>query len=278
LVVAVVAGIGFLSVPIKFDASNRFTLVFDDVEGDILVSSLDPVALEIVNIKIPSDLEVEVSGNLGKRKLGKVWEIGIQEGIGGEILSNTIVFNLGLPIMAWSDGRGFGIIEGGLWNLIKSVFSRYDSSLGVVDKVKIAVFSRKVDTVRRQTIDLRDTGLIKKTVLIDGSEGYVLTGITSAKLFSYFADYTLVEEVSYVNILDGSKDRLGKKVGKIIEILGGKVTKIDYVEDYNFRCKVLAREEKKSKIISAVFGCETSKLDVDSDFDIQILLGNKFTL
>lgn len=58
---------------------NRLVLVIHEANDDVIVSSIDPVAKEIVNIRIPGSTEIEVADNLGKWRVGKLWKLGFQE-------------------------------------------------------------------------------------------------------------------------------------------------------------------------------------------------------
>lgn len=257
---------------------NRLAIVIPQ-KSNVLLVSLDPVKREMTKILIPNDLEVEVAGNLGKRKIGNVWELGIQEKNSG-LLAKTLTTYLKTPVVGWSDSAGISLIEGKVISIANAVLKPYKTNLNFKDRLAVATFVISLDNIDRSTLDLRESGVVKKSVLSDGSDGYVLSGFNSSKLNSFFIDYFFINDSPKISIattpaLKGK----GTQIGQILEIMGGKIVSLEEEEaNADFVCEVSPKTDKRAIRISAIFDCELTTKVINESGEIQIKLGNKFVL
>lgn len=260
-----------------FKSDNRLTLVFQEVDGTVVVSSIDPVALEIVNISIPGNTEVEVAGGLGKWKLRNVWQLGLQEKK-PQLLASTLTSYLSFPVASWSTEHGRGLVDGGMLDLLKGLFLTYRTNLSFGDKVRIVILSRSIDDVKKIDIDLTDYSVVKKSTLNDGTEGYVITGLDSPKVHSYFGNYYLYEKPTRIMIKDNTQvDNYAKQIGHVLEVMGGKIASVvEGKSDERFLCKVGPNDDKRAQTISALFDCELVESLHEQNFDVVIELGKDF--
>lgn len=264
-----------------WNGENKVVIAIEATdEGDILVSSINPVAKEIVNIIIPQNTEVEVAGNLGKWKIGKVWDLGKKENRNGELLASTITSYFSIPVTSWGSSEALSMVQGEALSSLAGIYKNYDTNLSIGDRIAITLFSLSLDNVQRTTIDLKKTPILKAVSLEDGTEGYKLTTLPAPKIYSYFVDYEMTQSptrVYIINKTDNSEN--AESVAKVIQVLGGGVASINNLEsgdDSEFICKVGPAGDKKANIISAVFGCEPLEGSIAENYDLEIVLGNKY--
>ncbi len=265
-----------------WNGENKVVIAIEaNDEGDVLVSSINPVAKEIVNIIIPQNTEVEVAGNLGKWKIGKVWDLGKKEDRNGELLASTITSYFSIPVTAWGSSEASNMVAGEVLNSLVSIYKNYDTNLSIGDKIAITLFSLSLDNVQRTTINLKSTPILKAVSLEDGTEGYRLTTLSAPKIYSYFVDYEMTRSPTRVYILNKTDySENAESVAKVIQVLGGgvaSINKLESGEDSEFICKVGPAGDKKANIISAVFGCEPLVGSIAENYDLEIVLGNKFS-
>jgi hypothetical protein len=258
---------------------NRLTVVMQNYSGDIIISDIDPVAKEIVNVKIPQNLEIDTAGNYGKLRIGKIWDLGKQEKRGGQILASSITSNMNLPVRAWSSSDLMLLENGSLFDFIKGILINNQSNLTLGDRIAIGWFTLSLDNIQKSEINLVKTNIIKSTQLTDGSDGYILSGFESAKLNSYFSDYYFTNQQTRILITDTNlHSSRGDNAGRILKILGGNVVSISTkLSNNNFVCKVGPNTDNRSLAISAILLCEVDNSIKDNGSEIQLILGNKYS-
>lgn len=272
----------FLLVFIFFRKETKFWNGSDKValainNGDsVLVTTFDPKADSISEIVIPGDTQVEVARSLGTFRLKSVWQLGIQEKIGGSLLAKTITKNFDFPLFVWADSGASGFSRGDGKSLLAAVFSPYPTNLGIGDKIRLALFSLGVKNLNKTNIDLRDTGFVKKAKLIDGEAGYAISGNIPEKLVAVFSDNE-VGALSLKTIIKDSTGRQGisQEVGEIIEVLGPKVAGVTK-ENINIdNCEVSGRYKNLVTKVARIFDCKIGK-KFNDNFDLEITLGKSF--
>jgi hypothetical protein len=262
----------------KFYRSNsKVALSIKKNNGDLLVSVFDPLQQEITNITIPSNTQLTCSRQLGIYKAKSIWQLGENNNLGGNLMKETIIKTFHFPINAWADSGAEGLASGRLWPLLKSVFSFYKSNLGVGDRLRIAFFSLGLKNFKRVDINLAETMTVKKTKLIDGEEGYLPVLNIPEKISVIFSDSQAAKQGYKLMLKDATgKNFVAEEVGKTIEVLGVKVAFVSKENIKNSDCFISGKEDYLRARIAQVFSCEVKKKKLESNFDFELEIGEKF--
>ncbi|MGB6839024.1 MAG: hypothetical protein WBD86_00425 [Microgenomates group bacterium] len=245
--------------------------------GDIAVSIFDPKLEKVTNIIIPKNTEVTVARQLGTWKLGSVWKLGENEGLEGRLLAETIVKHFKLPVVVWADSGAEGFAGGELMGIIKAVFVPYKTNLGIGDRVKIGFFSVRIKNLKREEIDLSETNILKQVTLIDGEEGYILTGGLPNWLNALFSNPKISSAGTKVIIVDATgKTQIAEEVGEVIEVMGAKLASIKRRKAEGFDCEILGKEKEVVDEMSKLFSCRKPKNLPQGNFDLEIRIGEDF--
>lgn len=275
---AVLLMFGFMNFRGGFwDGDSKLSIVINKNDGDVQVATFDPTLGEITSILIPGDTQVNVARQLGERRLKNVWELGKDEGLNGQLLVETITRHFKFPVFAWADLPSEGFSKQGLAEIAKALFSSYLTNLTFGDRIKVAMFNLKVKNIDRVEIDLKDTAYLRATRLIDGEEGYVVTGRVPQRLASIFAEPIISEKQLTVAIENSSGNRiLAEDLGGIVEVLGVKVAAIKSKESESFDCKILGDDEEAIRKISEIFSCSYEGVVTEGSFDLVLQIGEEF--
>lgn len=256
-----------------WDGSNKVSFVFQKPSGDVAVTVLDPLLSEETTITIPGDTECTVARNYGSLRIKNVWQLGLNEKLGGKLLAETVTNNFLFPTMLWSQ-----IDMSDNW---KFVFAPGLTNIPFGDRIAMTLFSLRVKSIDKTQIDLGKNQFLKKQILTDGQTGYVMNGNVSGRLTVYFSDnsfadtagsgkslrFALVDSTETTGIVNG--------VGSILEILGAKVVSVDReTVSQDLDCEVFGKNKDAVRKIATLFSC---KLTSDtSDFDMVMRMGIKF--
>lgn len=256
---------------------ERISLVINNPSGDLTVTTFNRGSGEISNIQIPGSTQLAVSRQLGSWKARSVWKLGENEKLGGELLRESIIKNFNFPVIAWADSSAIGLANGNFWSAIKSVFAINKSSLGFGDRVKMAFFSIGVNNMKRNEIDLTQTSYLKKARLVDGEDGYLISGGLPDSLLIVFAEPALAKRGLKANIIDASgKNLLGQDVGETLEVLGIKVASVEKQTPDGSDCLIEGKEAELIKKLARLFSCQKEIKSLDSRFDIEMRIGEAF--
>lgn len=240
-----------------WDGKSKFSVVATSGD-DVLLSVLDPRLGTISEIIIPGDTQVLVAGNLGSWKLSSVWQLGLNEGRGGDLLAKTVAKNFSFPVFAWQ-GQG-------------------KSNLRLGDRLRLRLFAFAKESAKSE-INLADFSqfLVKKT-LVDGSQGRLIQGKVPKKIEALFADEDISDQnlKAQIVVATGEEDP-SAKVARIIEVIGIKVAAISQEEPRDFGCLVRSKDQKLQKDLARIFACKEEKWPSGSSFDVEIILGSQFT-
>ena len=259
-----------------WDTASKIAIVFNGSDGPQIVV-FDKELEEITQILIPKDTETQVSRQLGTWKIGSVWQLGENEKLGGKLLAESITFHLKFPVYAWADRGVRGFVSGGPFSFIKAIILPYKTNLSFADRLKLAQFTLRVREFKKSEIKLSQTSAVRPTKLIDGSEGYQLTGLVPAGILALFSDTQIAQSQTRVVIHDATaKYKLAEEVGEIIEVMGAKVTAIKKEDNGNYDCKVTGADKKSLEKVALFLGCEKSAEEVTGSFDLEIYLGSEF--
>ncbi len=259
----------------SWNGTNKIPLVYREDAGNVVVTVLDPKLLEITTLIIPGNTEVAVARNYGTLQIKNVWQLGVNEKIGGNLLAETITQNFLFPTTLWSEGNP-GIENRDLGKLINFIFGSKETNIPLGDRIQIVAFSLKIQDFGRSNIDLGKSQFLDKKKLSDGQIGYVLVGPMSQRLTIYFSDNEIGNMDVKVNITDATgKVGVSERLGEILQVIGGKVVSVDRkttVEDID--CVITGLNGLTVKKISKLFSCRVGSNQTSFDLDIRV--GSQF--
>ena len=267
----------FLYSSIWRGADAKISLVISSTESDVRVVTFDPSLNEVTNILIPGDTQVNVARGLGSWKIKSVWQLGVNEGLDGQLLKETIIKNFHFPITSWAGDSASGFIGGGTSGLVKALVLPYKTNLKLSERLKIAQIYLKAKNTRRVDIDLSQTQTLTKSRLTDGSVGFILTGQISEKLIVAFSDKNMSKEGANLIIRDlsGSSNSLNE-ISSTLEVLGAKVAASLSEESQDIDCIVFAHKKQYAVGLAKVLSCSVSEEPPTGSFDIELVLGSAF--
>ncbi len=260
-----------------WDGRSKLILAVATKNGDVIVSSFDPKTESIVNIFIPGSTQLIASRQLGSWKAKSLWQLGENEKLGGTLLRETIVKNFYFPVVSWGEETALAYSRGDFAGILKAVVTPFETNLKIGDKIKLAFFSLSIKNPKRVDFDLRDGGNLKKTKLPGGEEGYLISGSGMEKFIVYFTDNEISNQNLRVEIRDATgKTKIAQEVGKVIEVLGAKVSAVNKMTEEDTDCEVFGRHRKLVNLISLVYSCSTSKKERAANFDAVVKIGKTF--
>jgi len=260
-----------------FRKESKITIVSREKSGDVLVINFDRSASKITTVRIPGDTEVEVARQLGAWRLKSVWQLGLNEKIGGRLLATTIIKNFHFPVFAWTDSLGAGLASDSASSILKAVVIPYDTNLGFGDKVRLALFSLGVKNIDRQEINLGKSSYLRETNLKDGERGYEIFGQIPEKLLPVFYDPYLAQKEAKIVIINTSGEaRLSSMLGAILRTLGGQVVAIFERNETDINCEISGNDSLIEYKINLLLDCRKSKVEPEGNYDFQIIIGKEF--
>lgn len=275
LVLAAAAVIVFLSGE-RWDKSSRLTVAIQDNQGDIVLSTFDPNNKTISNVTIPADTEVIVARGLGVMRAKNVMKLGESEGIGGNLLAETVTRYFTFPTHLWAKSEALGLSSRNIYSAIKSVMVPYPSNLSFITKIQMVLFSFGVKDSQRQDINLGKTSYLSEQNLKDGDRGYVVATKPANSIVVLYTDDYIANNLVTVSITDATGESgVAGNVGRVLEALGAKTAVIKKENESKFDCKVSSSDEVLVMKISRLLKCEVRKSD--SNFDVEVLLGTDFS-
>jgi len=273
-----VAFIAYLLVNTKYWSKDRkLILTHPLLNGDVEVVVFNPKTDEITAIVIPKTTDVDVSRGLGVWQLGSVWQLGINEGMGGRLLTETVVKNFKIPAFAWLNSAPNSYSDIGMGGLLKALLIPKNTNLKLGDRVRLMLFALSVKEFKKTSIDLNNTNYLKREILKGGEEGYKVTNNFPHKLILVISDIRFAKEDIRVLILDntGSRGFTGQ-IGEIIEKMSAKVASVDIGDKKELDCLVISSDRDLAERVGIVFGCEVRKGETKGNFDIELTLGKQF--
>jgi hypothetical protein len=263
-----------------WNARDKFTFAYRLESGDVAVSVLDPKLAEITTLVIPGDTEVEVARNYGELRMKNVWQLGVNEKLGGSLMSETITQNFLFPVILWSDSDAKALAATDTFGIIRFIFFPISTNITFGDRVSAGVFALRIGASNTSLLDLGKNQFLVKKVLNDGQPGYVLAGAISQRLTIYFTDNNFAADANSgkslrVAIVDATTEPgVAEKVGQIIEVLGGKIVSIDKEDGTNTNCTVYGSNFKVVNKVASIFSCKVGA--EKGNFDLEIDLGQAF--
>ena len=226
---------------------------------------------------IPKTTDVDVSRGLGMWQLGSVWQLGINEGMGGRLLTETVVKNFKIPTFAWLNSAPNSYSDISMGGLIKALVIPKNTNLKLGDRVRLMLFALSVKEFKKTSINLNSTNYLKREKLKDGEEGYKVTNNFPNKLILIISDIRFAKEDIRVLILDNTGSRgFTEQVGEIIEKMSAKVASVDIGDKKDLDCIVKSNDKDLAERVGIVFGCEVKEGETKGNFDIEFTLGKQF--
>jgi hypothetical protein len=251
-----------------WNGHDKLAFVFQNPEGAVGVTILDPALNEEITLSIPADTEIDVARGYGTLRIKNVWQLGVNEKLGGGLLAQTLTDSFLFPTNLWSD-RDLGDI----W---KFIFSAKETNIPFGDRLSAGLFALKVNSIDKTNIDLAKSQFLHKETLTDGKPGYVLTGAINSRLTVYFADNNFADKNMKFGLVDATgKPGIAEQVGQILEVLGGKVVAVDKkVVDPSLDCDVGGLDRDAVGKVATLFSCR--EFSGKSNFDLEMRMGAKF--
>jgi len=259
-----------------WNGKDKFAVSYKTASNDVAVTVLDPTLGETTTIIIPGDTQVEVAGNYGTLRIKNVWQLGINEKLGGHLLADTITQNFMFPVFLWSDTSAESLGKGSLGGLIRFVFSPGSGNIGFGDRVMASVFAFKLNNSESTEINLAKSQFLSKVRLNDGEVGYVLSAPISQRLTSYFSDSSMADGGTSIEITDATgSPGVAENVGQVLEVMGGKVVSINKkVTAEPSDCNVYGKNTIAVKKAANLFHCKIIKKT--TGLGVSIELGSNF--
>lgn len=250
-----------------WDGIGKVSVIVQENQEKVSVLVFDPSLGEEVELVIPGETEVDVSQNLGNIRLKNVLKLGENEGLGLALLPKTITKSFMFPVTLFSDKSP---------NTLEFITTK-NSNIPLGDRILIMVFSKKVKNLDKSVIDLAKSQFVVKAKLADGIAGYKIPGEISNRLTFYFSDNEFVEGKvrAYIKDATGSFGA-AERLGKIIEVMGGKVVTVEKSQKEEVACIIKSKSKSIANKIAKLFDC---KINSDpTEFELEITLGSKFSL
>ena len=258
-----------------WNGKDKLSLVYKTKDEDIGVTILDPGLTEITTLIIPGDTQVDVARNYGTLRIKNVWQLGINEKVGGTLLAETVTQNFLFPVYLWSETLP-ALASGNLSGVLDFIFFPGSTNISFGDRLRAGIFALRVQEIGKTSIDLGKSRFLDKGILADGQPGYLLTGPMSQRLTIYFSDNAVGGQDVRVNITDATgMFGVSEKLGEILQVIGGKVVSIDKKPvSEEIDCIVTGKYKDAVKKISRLFSCKIGS--TKSSFDLDIEIGKKF--
>ena len=255
----------------------KLSLVATKEDGGVVVVVFDPLVEKITSIEFPGNTQVEVARQLGTWKMSSLWQLGKNEDLEGKLLAETLVYHFRLPVYIWGDNPVGKFSERNPFLIVSAVFSPYSTNLGFGDRLRLGFFALGVKNFKRENIDLARLGYLRKTVLIDGEEGYILPASLPGSVVAIFADPEVSKLQTKVQIIDRtSRPGVAKRVGEVLEAFGAKTALIKDEGEQDSDCLISGRNKETVKKISLLFSCDKEKIYEEGNFDLKVELGEEF--
>lgn len=251
-----------------WNGHDKFAFVFQSSEGNVGVTILDPVLNEEITLIIPGDTEVNVARGYGTLRIKNVWQLGINEKLGGALLAGTLTDSFLFPTNLWSDTS--------IADVRKFIFFPKQTNISFGDRLAAGFFALRVSGIDKTEIDLAKSQFLVKKTLTDGKPGYVMSGSVNSRLTVYFSDNNFADKNLKFSLTDATGSYgVADGVGQVLEVLGGKIVQIDKKPvDDSLDCEVFGQSSDAVNKVASLFSCK--KIGGKSNFDLEMKMGSKF--
>lgn len=255
------------------EKTDKISLVYPG-EDRVNVTVFDFQKETITTIVIPGNTRVVLADGLGEWKMENVWQIGVNEGLDGQLFKETVIKNFHFPITNWADYRASGFASTNASDMASAVFVLTKTDMGLVQKIKVAKLALFTKNTNRQEINLAATTLIRPEEFVDGTKGYKIGDDVPEKLLIYFSDPNFAQ-VRTILVTNMTGEGGSKVVDQLVSFLGNKVALIQSGEEEDFSCQLVTNNKEMVMTLVQVLNCEVDERD-SVEFDLEIKIGRQF--
>ena len=263
----------FVLVKSYWAKKSTLSLAIPAQNGDILIAVFNSETGKISSLEIPKDTEILVSKNLGVWKAGSLWKLALQEK-DEHIFPRSLMKTFYFPVKFYAEEQATGFVEGGFFNIVKSLLSIYKTNMSLLDKISLASFSLTVNNIDKLDIDAKSE-FLTKTKLSDGEEGFVKKIQIPTRILVAFSDPQISKDGIKVKIIDATGQGVATEVAKIVSTLGAKVTSIKLTDKEDMDCLVASKEREIARKFAEILNCAVKIENIDSS-DVEIKIGPAF--
>lgn len=232
-----------------WNGEDKIATIFQLENGDTELVLVDPKLEEEVHLIIPGDTEVSVARNLGIMRLKNVWQLGVNEGLNGSLVAQTITSEFLFPVFLWRDVNG-------------------KTNVPMGDRLFLKLYNLTTKAIDKTEINLGSSQFVKRQLLSDGELGYRKVVGDGGRLTAFFHDANFDDMKIYIKDATG-KYGIAEKLGKILEVLGGKVIAIEKLSKEESGCDIKGKQKEALTKVSRLFNCNIEKNVGDSDLEIR---------
>lgn len=243
--------------------------------ADPTVYSYDPQNQTVTSFSIPQTTEITLAGEYGNWPAGSAWQLGANENKVW-LLAASVQKSLGVPIDAW-------LAQGGIFdNGPLSFLLAGKTNLTFFDRLRLVAAVGRVGRLGRDQLDLVKLGVLKKTKLADGQDGYIVVTEKIEGVLDVLRDDRIFTEGKTLRIVNASgKSGLGAQGSRTATLLGLRVIGVDTGRQvFGGVCSLSAKQGKEGglvyKRLMQVFGCEPSGQLPQGPADFEITIGEEF--
>jgi len=269
-----------------WDGKNRINLVF--CQPQIFIFSLNDPEQEAVVLFLPSQTFIEVIHGYGQYRAEAVYQLGeIENHRGGELLADSLQESLGIPVDGFAAISNFQFPiskdkpKDGILAAFRLLLKGGQTNLTKWDLLRLWWEFRKIRQDKVVVVELEKTGVLAKTILPDGSEGFEIEPEKTEKIAQeILKDQKIRQEDLTIAILNGtSHSGLAEKGARIIKNIGGRVVEMGNTE--NGKCQIRGEKKfKKSytvKKLMEIFRCQWGGEDLGSHrAEVILILGEDY--
>lgn len=280
---------------------GRFNFVI--ASDPVLVFSLSAKKKSLTVVKIPQNTYVEVTRGFGLYRAEAVYPLGQLEGMGGNLLSETIQEFLGVPIEGWVRTRGKlfqPLISSKLDKNEILLLRKQIATLGVFlrpkvvikflkedlktnipfwDLVKIWLRVREANAARIYFFDLERDGVLNNFPLPDGGSGKTGDPRSIDNLLEdFFFESEIRREKISIEVLNGTDSPgLAQRAARIITNLGGKVSQVKDNKKKVEKCQIEGDLRVLKSVtffkIQKIFDCQVFKEEKEG---LSLIIGESY--
>ncbi len=267
-----------------WDGKSQLNLAISAEETYLL--SLDPVASEMVFLKIPAKTEMQVAFGYGFYPLGSVYELSCLEKKEGELLAATLENNLALPVKGWlsfSDRINPQEPKAWLNQVIYLLLQRQaKSNLTSWDLLSLLLANRNVPIYKVETFDLGNLNLLEEIELPDKTKGLKINPeILDSFLQKHFQERKIRQENLVVEVINSTQSPgLAERGARLLTNIGFEVAAVGNQEEKINRCLLIGNQEMKKTFsaerIQQIFDCQWQNSQEQGRADLILVSGEEY--
>lgn len=266
----------------------------------ILVLSFEPQG-DFTVISIPEKTYLEVNRGFGSYRLGAVWDLGVMEGLKGELLAETVQEFLGVPIDGWLGSKSDSWLispkqenflqeknELTSWSrLLKpqellNSYRNLETNLTFVDLVRLWFSAKFTRFDKIKFVDLESGSALTTLTLADGTKVFAADQKTvDGLLVDLFKEQKIVQEHLTLEILNGTeKAGLANRLARLITNLGGDVVSVTNSQEKIGRCQIKGKnqalESYTGQLLAKIYNCVKIANQTEARADLQVAIGQDY--